>query len=130
MLVISDGAQMSGRTTPQAAAQKARARHVPVYTVVVGTQDGVVEVPLAGGLHAQLRVPPRPDTLQQLARATGGQFFTATNDVRVREVYQRLGSQLGSRRESREITDYFAGGSAALLLFGGGLSALWFRRVP
>jgi Ca-activated chloride channel homolog len=130
MLVISDGAQMSGRTTPQAAAQRARSQHVPIYTVVLGTQDGVVEVPLAGGYHAQLRVPPRPDALQQLSGATGGQFFTARDDVRLREVYTRLGSRLGSRRESREISDYFAGGSAAFLLFGGALSALWFRRVP
>ena len=37
---------------------------------------------------------------------------------------------LDHRRESREITDLFAGGSAAFLLFGGALSALWFRRVP
>jgi Ca-activated chloride channel family protein len=130
MLVISDGAQMSGRTRPDVAAQRARAQHVPVYTVVLGTEDGVVEVPLAGGFTAQLRVPPRPDTLQMLARATGGQFFTARNDERLREIYARLGSRLGSRKESREISDYFAGGSAALLLFGGALSALWFRRVP
>jgi Ca-activated chloride channel family protein len=130
MLVISDGAQMSGRTRPTAAAQQARLHHVPVYTVVVGTPDGVVEVPLPGGFQAQLRVPPRPDTLQQIARATGGKFFTARNDARLREIYERLGSRLGSRRESREISDYFAGGSAALLLFGGALSALWFRRVP
>jgi Ca-activated chloride channel family protein len=130
MLVISDGAQMSGRTTPEAAAQRARSQHVPVYTVVLGTPDGVVEVPLAGGFHAQLRVPPRPDTLQQVAHATGGQFFTARNDARLREIYTRLGSRLGSRKESREISDYFAGGSAAFLLFGGALSALWFRRVP
>jgi Ca-activated chloride channel homolog len=103
---------------------------VPVYTVVLGTSDGVVEVPLPGGFHAQLRVPPRPDTLEQLARATGGHFFTARNDGRLRDIYERLGSRLGSRKESREISDYFAGGSAALLLFGGALSALWFRRVP
>jgi Ca-activated chloride channel homolog len=130
IVVISDGAQMSGRTAPQAAAKRARAQHVPVYTVVVGTPDGVVEVPLANGFRAQLRVPPRADTLQLLARSTGGQFFTATNDERLRQIYERLGSRLGSRRESREISDYFAGGSAALLLFGGALSALWFRRVP
>jgi Ca-activated chloride channel family protein len=130
ILVISDGAQMSGRTTPQVAAQRARAAHVPVSAVVLGTPDGIVEVPLANGYRAQLRVPPRPDTLQELTRATGGEFFTARNDVRLRNIYERLGSRLGSRRESREISDYFAGGSAALLLVGGALSALWFRRVP
>jgi Ca-activated chloride channel homolog len=130
ILVISDGAQMSGRTTPQVAAQRARAAHAPVSAVVLGTADGIVEVPLANGYRAQLRVPPRPDTLQQLTRATGGEFFTATNDARLRDVYERLGSRLGSRKESREISDYFGGGAAALLLVGGALSAFWFRRVP
>ncbi|MGZ4391114.1 MAG: VWA domain-containing protein [Gaiellaceae bacterium] len=130
MLVISDGAQMSGRTTPAAAAAKARSLHIPVYTVVVGTQEGVVNVPLAGGYQAQLRVPPNPETLRSVARLTGGQFFTATDQNRLRQIYEKLGSRLGHRRESREITDLFAGGSAAFLLFGGALSTLWFRRVP
>jgi len=87
-------------------------------------------VPLADGFRAQLRVPPRPDTLRSLAHATGGRFFTARDDVGLRQIYERLGSRLGSRTESREISDYFAGGSAGLLLVGGALSALWFRRVP
>ncbi|MGZ4315612.1 MAG: VWA domain-containing protein [Gaiellaceae bacterium] len=130
MLVISDGAQMSGRTTPEAAAAQARSLHIPVYTVVVGTQEGVVNVPLAGGYQAQLRVPPNPETLRSVARLTGGQFFTATDQNRLRQIYEKLGSRLGHRRESREITDLFAGGSAAFLLFGGALSTLWFRRVP
>ena len=130
MLVISDGAQKSGRTTPTAAATQARSLHIPVYTVVIGTQDGVVNVPLAGGFDAQLRVPPDPETLRAVARMTGGQFFTAPDEERLRQIYERLGSRLGHRRESREITDLFAGGSAAFLLFGGALSALWFRRVP
>jgi Ca-activated chloride channel homolog len=130
MLVISDGAQMSGRTTPAAAAAQARSLHIPVHTVVVGTQEGVVNVPLAGGYQAQLRVPPNPETLRSVARLTGGQFFTATDQNRLRQIYEKLGSRLGHRRESREVTDLFAGGSAAFLLFGGALSALWFRRVP
>jgi Ca-activated chloride channel family protein len=130
MLVISDGAQMSGRTTPGAAASEARSLHIPVYTVVVGTQEGVVNVPLAGGYQAQLRVPPNPETLRSVASLTGGQFFTATDQSRLRQIYEKLGSRLGHRRESREVTDLFAGGSAAFLLFGGALSALWFRRVP
>jgi Ca-activated chloride channel family protein len=130
MLVISDGAQMSGHTTPAVAAQEASSLHIPVYAVVVGTPDGVVSVPLAGGYRAQLRVPPNPETLRTVARVTGGQFFTAADAGRLRQIYQKLGSRLGHRRESREITDLFAGGSAAFLLFGGALSALWFRRVP
>ena len=130
MLVISDGAQKSGRTTPDAAAAQAKSLHIPVYTVVVGTQDGVVNVPVAGGYQAQLRVPPSPDTLRAVASVTGGQFFTAPDATRLRQIYQKLGSRLGHRRVKREVSDLFAGGSAALMLLGGALSALWFRRVP
>jgi len=130
MLVISDGAQMSGRTSPAAAALKAVGLHIPVYSVVVGTPDGVVNVPVAGGYQAQLRVPPSPETLKTLAQVTGGQFFTAPDQKRLSQIHERLGSRLGHRRERREVTDLFAGGSAAFLLVGGALSSLWFRRVP
>jgi Ca-activated chloride channel family protein len=130
VLMISDGTNMGGRTTPQAAAQRARAQHVPVYTVMVGTPDGVVEQKLTGGFTQIVRVPPSPVTLRQVSRTTGGEFFTATDDKRLRQVYERLGSRIGHRSEDREITDVFAGGSAALLLAGGALSMLWFRRVP
>jgi hypothetical protein len=68
--------------------------------------------------------------LQQLAQATGGQFFAVRDDARLRRIYTNLGSRLGSHEQSREISDYFAGGSAGLLFIGGALSALWFRRVP
>jgi Ca-activated chloride channel family protein len=130
VLLISDGASMGGRTTPEASSQLARSLHVPVYTVLLGTPDGVVERTLTGGFRQIVRVPPSPETLRQVARTTGGQFFTARNDRRLREVYERLGSRIGHRSEDREITDFFAGGSAALLLAGGALSAVWFRRVP
>jgi Ca-activated chloride channel family protein len=130
VLVISDGAQKSGRTAPDVAAQQARNLHIPVYSVVVGTQDGVITVPLAGGFQAQLRVPPDPGTLQRVAQTSGGRFFDTLSVSRLKQVYENLGSRLGRRKESREVGDLFAGGSAAFLLFGGALSALWFRRVP
>ena len=130
MLVISDGAQKSGRTTPDVAAAQAKSLHIPVYTVVVGTQDGVVNVPIAGGYQEQLRVPPSPDTLRAVASVTDGQFFTAPDATRLRQIYQKLGSRLGRRHVKREVSDLFAGGSAALMLLGGAVSALWFRRVP
>jgi len=130
VLLISDGTNMGGRTTPQASAQRARSLHVPVYTVMLGTPNGVVEQTLTGGFRQIVRVPTSPTTLRQVAQTTGGQFFTARNDARLKDVYKRLGSRIGHRSETREISDVFAGGSAALLLAGGALSMLWFRRVP
>ena len=130
IIVISDGAQFSGKTSPAAAALRARQAHIPVYSVLVGTENGVINVPLQGGFTAQMRVPPSPETLRTVTQITGGRFFPAPSVSQLRAVYGRLGSHLGSRKESREVTNLFAGGSAALLLLGGGLSALWFRRVP
>ena len=46
------------------------------------------------------------------------------------EVYRNLASRLGHKREKRELTDAFAGGAALLMLVGGGISALWFGRIP
>jgi Ca-activated chloride channel family protein len=68
--------------------------------------------------------------LQRIAQASGGKFFVNLNASGLSQVYENLGSRLGRRKETREIGDFFAGGSAAFLLFGGALSALWFRRVP
>jgi Ca-activated chloride channel homolog len=129
VLLISDGAQMGGRTPIEKAIQMARLHRVPVYTIALGTPEGYVEETLTGGYRVMIRVPPSPETLRTVAQQTGGLFFTATNDSRLRDVYEKLGSRLGHKRQSREITDVFAAGSLALLLTGGGLSALWFRRV-
>jgi Ca-activated chloride channel homolog len=130
VLLISDGTRDGGAVDPQAAARRAKQQKVPVYTVLVGTPTGVVEETLPGGFRQIIRVPPSPDTLQQIAQLSGGEFFTATDADGLNRVYEELGSRLGKRKESREIGDYFAGGAAAFLLAGGALSALWFRRVP
>jgi len=130
ILLISDGARDGGRSAPNVAAQRARTLHVPVYTILLGTPNGVVRHTIPGGYTEVIRVPPSAATLQMIARTSGGEFFTASNDKRLSEVYDQLRSRLGQKREAREITDLFAGGSALLLLVGGALSALWFRRVP
>jgi Ca-activated chloride channel family protein len=130
VLLISDGARDGGATSVQQAVAEAKKAKVPVYTVLVGTPNGTVQETLPGGLQQIIRVPPSPETLRQIADGTNGQFFTATDADGLQDVYEDLGSRLGTRKESREIGDWFAGGAAAFLVAGGALSALWFRRTP
>ncbi|MGH3050130.1 MAG: VWA domain-containing protein [Gaiellaceae bacterium] len=129
VLVISDGARDGGRTTPQAAARKAKALHVPVSTVLVGTQTGVVNVQLQGGFTEQIRVPASPTTLQTIASTSGGTLYRARNAKALAAVYRHLATRLGHVTKDRQITDFFAGGAIVLLLAGAGLSTFWFRRI-
>ena len=130
ILVISDGANMSGRTTPDAAARQARSSHVPVYAIVLGTENGIVTVDPPG---RHKRTAPRAIEPRNVAPAFAVDRRRVLHGPRRRAAEGRLWeARLATRhrRQSREISDVFAGGSAALLLVGGALSALWFRRVP
>jgi Ca-activated chloride channel family protein len=98
--------------------------------VLVGTPDGVVEERLTGGFRRIVRVPTNPQTLQQVAALSGGTFFEAPTAEGLNEVYEELGSRLGTREEDREITDVFAAIAGALLLGGATMSVFLFRRVP
>lgn len=130
IVVISDGARDGGQVEPADAAQQAKRRGVPVYTVLVGTAEGTVEERLTGGYRRIIRVPPNPETLQQVAATSGGTFFEAPDADRLSEVYEELGSRLGTREQDREITDLFAAIAGALLLIAGTASAFLFRWVP
>jgi Ca-activated chloride channel family protein len=128
IVLLSDGKATSG-TDPVAAARVARRLHVPITTIAFGTPGGVIEQRTPFGDIQRLAVPPDPQALRAIAKASGGRFFEVHDAGRLTSVYQSLGSQLGSRTERREITAAFAGGALILLLAGGGLSLLWFGRV-
>jgi Ca-activated chloride channel family protein len=128
LVLLSDGASTSG-PDPVVAAQAARKLHIPVYTVALGTQQGTITVPRRGGGTVTQRVPPDPASLAQIARASGGATFTAQSASGLKQVYEKLGSQLGHKKEKRQITTAFAGGAAALLLSGLGMSLAWFGRL-
>jgi Ca-activated chloride channel family protein len=125
IVLLSDGASQTGQD-PNTVAQRAKAAGVPIYTVALGTPDGVVQAP-DGQL---LQVPPDPDALRQIAQTSGGRAFTAQDADALDSVYETLGSRIGTRKEKREISAGFA--AAGLLLLGGALftSLRWRGRLP
>jgi Ca-activated chloride channel family protein len=114
LVLLSDGSATDGQAADQVAAEAKRLR-VPIYTVALGTPDGTIT--LQGQV---LRVPPDPEALKRIASASGGEAFRAEDSDQLDAVYNRLGSQIGTKPEKREITAAFAG--LALLMLGGAVA--------
>jgi Ca-activated chloride channel family protein len=128
IVLLSDGKSTSG-VSPLTAAQEAGRRHIPIYTVALGTATGTITVPRKGGGTETRQVPPDPETLRQMSAASGGEAFQAADAQRLSQVYERLGSQLGRKNVPRQISSLFAAGALALLLAGASLTLRWFGRL-
>jgi Ca-activated chloride channel family protein len=128
IVLLSDGKSTKG-VQPLTAAQEAGRRHIPIYTVALGTASGTITVPRQGGGTETRPVPPDPETLRQMSAASGGQSYQAADAQRLSQVYERLGSQLGRKNEPRQISSLFAAAALALLLAGAALTLRWFGRL-
>jgi Ca-activated chloride channel family protein len=130
IVLLSDGASTKG-VSPTDAAAAARRVRIPVYTVALGTPGGTITVPRTDGRPGTItrHVPPDEASLRAVAQASGGRAYTAATSNDLSAVYQRLGSQLGRKKEPREITAGFAGAGLALLALGSALSLRWFGRL-
>jgi Ca-activated chloride channel family protein len=84
IVLLSDGNDTGSKTAPLDAAASAADRHVPVYTVILGTQKQG-----GGGANA--------DLLNQIATSTGAVSATAQTSSELSNVYEELGSQLSSQ---------------------------------
>lgn len=127
IVLLSDGSNDVG-SDPLSAARLAASEHIPIYTVVLGTQGGTVTEKRGSGT-VKVPVPPDPQQLAQIASLSHGQAFTATNAKGLDTVYKRLGAQLGHKKVKHEITAGFAGGGLVLLLLGSVGSLAWFGRL-
>jgi Ca-activated chloride channel homolog len=76
ILLLTDGAQNRGRVTPQEAAEEAKASGIRIHTVAIGS-SGECLYPIDGGGYAKVKVSTDPETLRQLAQATGGVALSA-----------------------------------------------------
>jgi Ca-activated chloride channel family protein len=129
-IVLSDGANSTGFLEPLDAAEEAASVGMPIYTIALGTPDGVVEVPNQFGLLQPMNVPPDPETLAEVAEMTGGRFFEAPTAEDLTAIYESLGSRVGFTTEEREVTQLFAAAGLVFVLAGAGLAAHWFNRFP
>ena len=92
ILFLSDGSQTRGRLQPLEGAQLAADAGIPVYTIALGTPEGVLRGDFGGpGIdpnapggtaspgfgEREIPVPPDPETLGEIARMTGGEFSEA-----------------------------------------------------
>jgi Ca-activated chloride channel family protein len=138
ILFLSDGHQTRGLLQPLEGADRARAAGIPVYTIALGTPNGVLTRPPGGfgggggpGFGpSQIPVPPDPDTLRQIAQTTGGKFFDARSAQALESAYSHLGSVVARVKGRREATNEFLGLAAILLVAAGAFSALVAPRLP
>ena len=126
IVLLSDGQATDG-VDPVEVARRAGASRVPIYTIALGTPDGVVP---GGPFGGSLPVPPDPETLREIAAESGGEAYEVDDADRLREIYERLGAQLSTKTEEREITAGFAGAALVLLLGAAGLGVLRQGRLP
>jgi Ca-activated chloride channel family protein len=124
IVLLSDGKATAGRD-PVEVAREAKRLDVPIFTVALGTEEGVIP----GGFGGQ-PVPPDPETMREIAHESGGRAFEVDNADELDSVYGRLGSSVGTKKEHREITAGFAAGGLVFLLGAVVLSLRWSGRLP
>jgi Ca-activated chloride channel homolog len=136
ILFLSDGAQTRGLLQPLEGAKLAQEACFPVYTIALGTPEGVIERGPFGGIPGSpqdsqvIPVPPDPETLRAIAKTTGGEFSEARTADSVKRAYENLGSRLGRETGQSEITWLFVAIAAALLLLGTAVGTFVSPRLP
>jgi Ca-activated chloride channel homolog len=129
ILLLSDGSQTEGVLLPQEGAARAKSFKIPVYTIALGTAEGVVEFNRFGGTRI-IPVPPDKPTLRQIAAMTGGRFYEAKSVGDLREAYGKMGSLVSKVKRKQEVTFAFLGGGLILLLSAAAIGVITFPRLP
>lgn len=92
IILLTDGVNNTGEIAPVTAAEIAKTFGIRVYTIGVGTQgEAPYPIPTAFGVQYQ-NVPVEIDeqVLKQIASTTGGQYFRATDNSSLKEIYSEI----------------------------------------
>ena len=109
VILLTDGVNNSGQIAPLTAAEIAKSYGIRVYTVGVGTM-GMAPYPaidMWGNLTFQpMKVEIDEKMLTEIAQMTGGQYFRATDNRKLREIYDQINDLERSRVEVENFTRY------------------------
>lgn len=89
LILLTDGANTAGVIDPIQAAQQAAKNNITIYTIGIGADEM-----LRKSFWGTQRVNPSADldeeTLTEIAKATGGQYFRARSQQELEKIYNKL----------------------------------------
>ena len=138
VILLTDGSNNMGDISPMTAAEIAQSLGIRVYTIGVGTNKvAPYPMPVAGGVQ-YVNMPVEIDTkmLADIAAATEGDFYRATNTAELKNIYKEIDrlekSKLNVKKFSKryEASQPFALAAAITLLLEILLRITVFRRIP
>ena len=138
VILLTDGSNNRGDISPMTAAEIAKSLGIRVYTIGVGTNNvAPYPMPVAGGVQ-YVNIPVEIDTktLSEIAAATEGDFYRATNTKELRNIYKEIDqlekSKLNVKTFSKRYEAYqpFALVAILALLLEILLRITIFRRIP
>ncbi len=106
VILLTDGINNRGSIPPITAAEIAKAFDVRVYTIGMGSY-GSAPMPFQhpyGGTHYQnVEVKIDEETLTEIASLTGGQYFRATDNQKLEDIYAEIDKL---EKSKIEVTEY------------------------
>jgi len=139
IILLTDGMNNAGAVNPPTAAEAAKALGIKIYTIGVGIR-GEAPIPVRdvfGGTHLQMmKVDIDEEMLRQIANATGGQTFRATDTDSLAKIYDVINRLETTTRKLKKYQQYdelylwFLVPGLCLLLLERVLSQTRFRRLP
>lgn len=105
IILLTDGVNNRGEIAPQMAIEIAKTYGIRVYTIGVGAM-GEAPYPMMtpyGVKEMMVKVEIDEDLLKEIASETGGEYFRATDNTKLLEIYR----QINEMEKSRTTVDSF-----------------------
>lgn len=95
VILITDGVNNTGEISPLMAADLAKTNGVRVYTISIGQSGGksqqvIAQLPNGEPYTANVDNAADPETLRSIAEATGGIFYEAGTNKKLKEIYDDI----------------------------------------